>query len=228
MSTPFYVVVDPTNKPYSYKVNGALTGFEVDLWIAIAAVMVKTFIFREMEYPACLNDLRTGDSSVLLASMPRTDSNLLTYAMSTSYLTDGVLLMTRPDMPGTTLANFKLGNVAVQTGSVGYTYGLDNGCTHLIQVADTASVLAKITTAHADAGLHTAAAALAKIKESSLSASIKLLPTTPLAKASNIAMMFKKTNTALATSVNAALATLVSNGQFKIIHDKYFGPTTII
>jgi polar amino acid transport system substrate-binding protein len=103
--------------PFSYKANGKLTGFEVDLVKMVVDKLGKKLVFKEMEFPSLISSLRSGRVDIVASGVSPTEMRLQSVDFSEPYHDDHYSVVLR-DKKIQSLSDLKGLQAGVQTGSV--------------------------------------------------------------------------------------------------------------
>ncbi|MBK1992189.1 transporter substrate-binding domain-containing protein [Campylobacter sp. 2018MI35] len=113
------VGIEPTYKPFDYKENSKLTGFDVDLLEAIAKDLNISLNWVEMNFDGLIPALKTGKIDMIASAMSVTEERKKNADFSnTYYMTKNLYIKRKDDASLTTkddLANKKIG---VQLGTL--------------------------------------------------------------------------------------------------------------
>lgn len=113
------VGIEPTYKPFDYKENSKLTGFDVDLLEAIAKDLNISLNWVEMNFDGLIPALKTGKIDMIASAMSVTEERKKNADFSnTYYMTKNLYIKRKDDTSLTTkddLANKKIG---VQLGTL--------------------------------------------------------------------------------------------------------------
>lgn len=104
-------------KPFMFYDNGALTGFEKELFDEIAKRMKRNPVYRDMSFDGLVGGLQANRLDVAVACISRTEERSKNVDFSEPYYGDYGVVLVHKDSPISSLADLKDKSVGVQMGS---------------------------------------------------------------------------------------------------------------
>jgi glutamine transport system substrate-binding protein len=93
---PLTVAIDPNFSPFAFKTKyGLYTGFDVDLWDAIAKKINKPYQFVPMGFKDIIPGLQTNQFDVAIAGITIKKERMKTFDFSDGYYNAGLLILVR-------------------------------------------------------------------------------------------------------------------------------------
>lgn len=226
---PLRVVTEGTFPPYSMtKSDGSLTGFDVDIANALCAEMKMKCQMVANEFDGIIPGLIARKFDMAVASMAITPERQKAISFSDKYQGGYSTFVGRigQKLAGTP-ESMKGRSIAVQTGTIQANYArakyVPAGAT-LRMYSTVENALLDVTSGRVDALLVDVGSAyeLKKTPKGKLVELFgpKMTDTTYFGTGSGIAV--RKDDKVLLGKVNAALKTILANGTYKKINDKYF------
>lgn len=208
-------------EPFNYKDGETLRGFEVELGDALAAQMGLKPVWTVRPFQRLLSDVNKESQSfdLVIASHAITSTRLKEADFSGPHYCTGGAIVTRPGGP-TTAKQLERRTVSSNLGTTyhGFVKKLTFPITSLPVPNDPAAVEA-VSRGQADAAITDRLFALAYLKANP---TLKL-QVSPLLWKESVGIAVTKGNKELKEAVNVALATLIKNGTYTKISQKYFG-----
>lgn len=213
--------LEGTYSPYSYRKNGKLTGFEVDLGKAIAKQMGLKAKFVPTKWDSLVAGLGSQKYDVVMNDITQTPERAKKYNFSTPYIKSRFALIVPKGSSIKNLNDIKGKKVAAGTGTnnaqVVKKYHGD-----LTPNGDFSSSLAMVKQHRAAATVNSREAYYAYAKSNSTKG-LKMIDVSKEQKPAKISALFNKKDTAVQSSYNKALKHLQQNGTVKRLSKKYFG-----
>ncbi|KRK48752.1 L-cystine ABC superfamily ATP binding cassette transporter, binding protein YckK [Secundilactobacillus kimchicus JCM 15530] len=215
--------LEGTYPPYSYRQNGKLTGFEVELGKAIAQQLDLKANFVPTKWDGLVAGLGSGKYDIILNNMSQTPDRKKAYLFSTPYIYSKYAMITRSDNKDIkTAKDIKGRNFVASTGS-------DNGVVikkfggNLRPIEQFQTELDQIREGRADGAMNAESAITTYAKDHSLKGLKYHVLTENEQPAAKISALFNKQDGKLRDKVNDALKQLKENGTLKKLSVKYFG-----
>lgn len=214
--------LEGTFAPYSYRQNGKLTGFEVELGKAIAKKAGLKAKFVPTKWDSLIAGVGDKKFDLVLNDVTITKARQKHYDFTTPYIYSKTVLITRKD--NTDIKNIddiKGKKIAVGTGTDNAVQAEKYGAKTLSssQFADT---LALIEQGRAEGTLNSREALLAYLKDNpKADLKYQVVPASKIPSA-KIAGLLSKNNPGLKKKVNKAIKQLRADGTLKKLSDKYF------
>lgn len=214
--------LEGTYEPFSYRKDGKLTGFEVDLGKAIAKKMHLNANIVPTKWDSLIAGVGSGKFDLALNNITPTKERRQAYLFSDTYMVTQYALITKAGSPITTLADLKEKKVADGTGTDNATVARQSGAT-VIPQSDFATTLQMIKQGRADATVNTTTSWYA-YKKNNATDGLSMTPVSDKVQApSKAGALIAKKNVALQKQVNAAIKALRQDGTLEKLSDKYFG-----
>lgn len=213
--------VEGTYSPYSYRKNGKLTGFEVDLGKDIAKQMGLKAKFVPTKWDSLIAGLGSQKYDVVMNDITQTPERAKSYNFSTPYIKSRYALIVPTNSSIKNLNDIKEKKVVAGTGTnnadvVKKYHG------NLTPNGDFSSALAMVKQGRAQATVNSREAWYAYGKKNSTKG-LKMIDVSSQQKPVKISALFNKKDTAVQKSYNKALRHLQSDGTVKKLSQKYFG-----
>lgn len=216
------VGLEGTYAPYSYRKDGKLVGFEVDLGKALAKQLGVKAKFAPTKWDSLIAGLGSGKFDVVLNNIVETPERAKSYLFSSTYAYSHYVLISSSSKPLTKISQIKGKKFGQSTGSDNATVAKKNGAT-VVPVEQFSTILDMVKDGRVD-GTINALPTWYAYKQQSATSGLKMtkLPDSAVAPAKTAALINKK-DTKLQKRINKALAVLKKNGTTKKISEKYFG-----
>ncbi|WP_137596860.1 transporter substrate-binding domain-containing protein [Paucilactobacillus kaifaensis] len=214
--------LEGTFAPYSYRENGKLTGFEVELGKAIAKKADLKAKFVPTKWDSLIAGVGDGKFDVALNNITITKARQKKYAFSTPYIYSRTVLITKKDNTDINSVNdIKGKKIAVGTGTDNAVQAEKYGA-KILPSSEFSNTLALIEQGRAEGTLNSREALLSYLKDNpNADLKYKLVPTSKIQSA-KIAALIAKDNPGLTKKVNKALKELRADGTLEKLSDKYF------
>ncbi|MCD2256274.1 transporter substrate-binding domain-containing protein [Agrilactobacillus fermenti] len=215
--------LEGTFAPYSYRDNGKLTGFEVDLGKAVAKKLDLKAKFVPTKWDSLIAGLGSKKFDAVLNNITVTPARQKQYIFSTPYIYSRTFLITKSDNTTIKSVNdLKNRKVAVGTGTENETNAQKYGA-KIVPSNAFENSLALVRQGRAEATLNSREAFLAYSKENgSKGLKHQLVPEDKI-PAAKVSIMYNKQSKTLQKKVNTALKQLREDGTLKKLSVKYFG-----
>lgn len=215
------VGVDTAFVPFEFKgKDGKYTGFDVDLWDAIAKRINVKYELVPMDFNGLIPGVTTGNLDVILGAITIKSAREKAIDFSHPYFRAGLKVMVRTentDIKGP--ADLKDKVVAVKTGTATVDYVKNLGTKKIVQFPNIDQAYLEVVTGGADAAMHDTPNVLYFIKTAGHG---KVKGVGANVKAAYYGIGFQQ-GSALRDKANVALLELTESGEFDKIHIKWFG-----
>ncbi|RRK09916.1 amino acid ABC transporter substrate-binding protein [Lactiplantibacillus garii] len=213
--------LEGTFQPYSYRKNGKLTGFEVDLGKAVAKKMGLKAKFVPTKFDSLIAGLNGNKYDVILNNMAENSQRKQKYLFSTPYIYSKAQLAVKKnssikkitDIKGKKVAQTTTSNNASDAKRLGATVTPTDGFQQSIDLVTQGRVAGTINSREAF---------YAYFKQNP-KANIKLIDAGSEIPAQKIAAMISKQHPKMQKQVSKAIQELRKDGTLKKLSNKYFG-----
>ncbi|WP_235115893.1 basic amino acid ABC transporter substrate-binding protein [Desmonostoc muscorum] len=214
------VATDPTFIPFEIQTaSGKLEGFDIDLMRAIAQVALFTVKFENLPFDGMISALQAKRVDAAISGITITAERLKTIAFSRPYFKAGLAIATRQDNQNIKDFNSLQGKkIAVQIGSTGADFAKTIPNAKISTFNSGPEFFQDLLNGNVDAVVSDAFATLYAIKNGKLKG-IKVVADLLTEEYYGIAT--PKDSPHL-DAINKAIATLLSNGTYKQIYQKWF------
>ncbi|WGN90052.1 transporter substrate-binding domain-containing protein [Ligilactobacillus faecis] len=213
--------LEGTFAPYSYRKDGKLTGFEVELGKKIAKEMGLKAKFVPTKWDGLIAGVDTGKFDIVLNNVTITKERQEKYLFSKPYIYSHFALITKKNADLTKLSQIKGQKIAAGTGTdnalVAKKYNAD-----VVPSSDFTTSLDLIKQDRAKGAINSMSAWYAYKKDHSTKG-LKATDVSSEEDPAKIGALMAKKNTALQKSVNKALDKLRKDGQLEKLSKKYVG-----
>ena len=213
--------LEGTYAPYSYRKNGKLTGFEVQLGKAIAKELGLKAKFVPTKWDGLIAGVDTGKYDIVLNNVTITKDRQKNYLFSTPYIYTHFALITKSSANLTKLSQLKGLKIAAGTGTDNATVAKKYGAT-VVPSSDFTTSLDLIKQGRVKGAINSMAAWYAYKKDHSTKG-LKATDVSSEEAPAKIGALMSKKNTALQKSVNKALAKLKKDGTLSKLSKEYIG-----
>ncbi|MEW9530404.1 transporter substrate-binding domain-containing protein [Microbispora sp. NPDC049125] len=211
-------------EPFQFNQNGKVVGFDVDIVDLVAKKLGVTQDIVDIDFAAIKSGaaLNAGKCDVAAAGMTITDERKKNLLFSDPYFDATQALMTKKDSGITSLDDVKAKGLKLgaQASTTGLDYvkkaGLDP-----IEFADSPKELLGLQTGQVDVIVQDLPVVLTWLKKPEIGAKFEMAASLDTGEQYGIGM--KKTNTALAKTINEVLAAAKKDGTYNAIYKKWFG-----
>lgn len=215
------VATDTAFVPFEFKQDGEYTGFDIDLWAAVAKEAGLSYQLRPMDFNGIIPGLQTRNIDVALAGITIRDDRKKVIDFSDPYYESGLALLVGTDNTNIKQASDLDGKlVAVKIGTATVDYlkeNVPNAKLKLFPNIDNAFL--ELATGRVDAVVHDTPN-LQYFANTAGKGQVKVVGS--LKSGDYYGIAFPK-GSELVPVVNKALATLRENGQYEAIYKKWFG-----
>lgn len=218
------VGLEGTFAPYSYRQNGKLTGYEVELARDIAKKENWKVKFVPTQWDSLIAGVGDKKFDVVMNDVTITKARQKKYAFSTPYLYSREVLITKKsDTAINSITDIKGKKIAVGTGTDNETIAQKYGAT-IVPNSEFSSTLSLIEQGRAEGTLNTREAYLSYLKDKPSAKNefkYTVIPENKVATA-KVAVLMAKNNPGLKKKINKALKELKQDGTMKKLSEKYF------
>lgn len=214
--------LEGTYAPYSYRKDGKLTGFEVELGKKIADKLNLNPDVVPTKWDSLIAGAGSGKFDVVINNITPTPQRKQSYIFSTPYLFTRYALISRTGTKFSNLSDVKGKKLAEGTGTDNANVAKKAGAT-VIPQGEFATTLQMIRQKQVDASINATTSWYAYKKNNATDGlQMKTIPDSEQAPA-KAAVLINKKNKGLQKQVNSALASLRKDGTLKKLSIKYFG-----
>lgn len=118
------VAVDPTYEPFTFKADGKLTGFDVDIANALCAEIKRKCVFVEQVWDSMIPGLQARKYDVIISSLSITEDRLKTIDFTDKYYNTPSRVVVKKDVPYAGPASIKGKKMGVLKGSTQEKYAM--------------------------------------------------------------------------------------------------------
>jgi len=215
------VATDTAFVPFEFKQGSTYTGFDIDLWAAIAKELDLKYKLQPMDFNGIIPGLQTKNIDVALAGITIRDDRKQVIDFSDPYYESGLAILVANDNSDIKSAKDLAGkSVALKTGTATVDFmkkEVPDAKLRLFPNIDNAYL--ELATGRVDAAVHDTPN-VQYYANTAGKGRVKVVGTVKSGDFYGIA--FPK-GSDLVAKVNQALATLKSNGQYDAIYTKWFG-----
>lgn len=215
------VATDTAFVPFEFKQGNTYTGFDIDLWAAIAKELNLKYTLQPMDFNGIIPGLQTRNIDVALAGITIRDDRKQVIDFSDPYYESGLAILVAANNNDIKSAKDLAGkDVAVKTGTATVDFmkkQVPEAKLRLFPNIDNAYL--ELATGRVDAAVHDTPN-VQYYANTAGKGRVKVVGTVKSGDFYGIA--FPK-GSDLVPKVNQALATLKSNGQYDAIYTKWFG-----
>jgi len=215
------VGVDTAFVPFEFKgPDGKYTGFDVELWDAIAKRLNLEYELIPMDFNGLIPGLTTGNLDVVLAAIFIKSSREKAIDFSHPYFRAGLKVMVRAenkDIRGPEDLKGKV--VAVKTGTATVDYVNTLGTAKIVKFPNIDQAYLEVVTGGADAAMHDTPNVLYYIKTAGQG---RVKAVGPDVKAAFYGIGFQQ-GSELRDKVNVALLEMMEDGAYDKLYMKWFG-----
>lgn len=213
--------LEGTYSPYSYRKDGKLTGFEVELGKDIAKKMGLKAKFVPTKWDSLIAGLGSGKYDVVMNNITQTPERAKQYNFSTPYIKSRFVLIVPSNSKIKNLKQIKGKKIVAGTGTNNANVAKKYGA-KLVANGDFASAVAMVKQGRADGEINSREAWYSYSKKHSTKG-LKAIDVSSEQKPAKISALFNKKDTAIQSSYNKALKELQKDGTVKKLSEKYFG-----
>jgi len=214
------VATDTAFVPFEFKQDGEYTGFDIEMWKAIAEELGKDYELRPMDFSGIIPALQTGQVDVALAGITIKPSRQEVIDFSDGYYDSGFRMMVAADSDIAGWNDLAGKTLAVKTGTSASDWAEENlPDTELRKFPNIDNAYLELRTGRVDAAMHDTPNVLYYIATAG-NGQVKAVGDQQMAHQYGIG--FPK-GSELVGPVNAALAKMRADGRYDAIYAKWFG-----
>ena len=214
--------LEGTYAPYSYRKDGKLVGFEVELGKQIAKKLDLNAKFVPTKWDSLIAGLGSGKFDTVLNNITPTPERKKAYLFSKPYIYSRYALITKSDSKIASLKDIKGKKIVDGTGTDNATVAKKAGAT-IIPNGDFATSLQMIKQGRADGTVNATPSWYAYKKDNATDGLKLTVIKDSEQEPGKISALIGKKNTALQKKVNKAIDELRADGTLKKLSVKYFG-----
>lgn len=215
------VATDTAFVPFEFKQGSTYTGFDIDLWEAIAKELKLEYKLQPMDFNGIIPGLQTRNIDVALAGITIRDDRKKVIDFSDPYYESGLAILVAKDNNDIKQAKDLSGkSVAVKTGTATVDFmkkEVPQAELRLFPNIDNAYL--ELATGRVDAAVHDTP----NVQYYANTAGKDRVKVVGTVKSGDFYGIAFPKGSELVAKVNQALATLKSNGQYDAIYTKWFG-----
>ncbi|MBZ2406486.1 MAG: transporter substrate-binding domain-containing protein [Liquorilactobacillus hordei] len=213
--------LEGTYKPYSYRSNGKLTGFEVDLGKALAKQLGVKVKFVPTKWDSLIAGVGSSKYDVVLNNITQTPERKKVYIFSNPYIYSRYALISAKNNKISSLKEVKNKKFAEGTGTNNEILAKKYKA-KIVSSGDFATSLSLIRQGRVAGTINAAEAYYAYAKTNKVS-DLHFKDLSKQVKPVKISALLNKKNKKLQGRINKALKTLRNDGTLKKLSKKYFG-----
>lgn len=215
------VATDTAFVPFEFRENGKYTGFDIDLWDAIAKQAGLKYTLKPMDFNGIIPGLQTNNIDVALAGITIRDDRKKVIDFSDPYYESGLAVLVANDNNDIKTAQDLQGKkVAVKIGTVAVDYLKENVTDAKLKLfPNIDNAFLELSTDRVDAVVHDTPN-LQYFANTAGKGKVKVMGS--LKSGDFYGIAFPK-GSELVPVVNKALQALHDNGQYDAIYQKWFG-----
>ncbi|WP_296764870.1 glutamine ABC transporter substrate-binding protein GlnH [Sediminimonas sp.] len=214
------VATDTAFVPFEFKQDGEYTGFDIDMWNAIAEELELEYQLRPMDFSGIITALQTGQVDVALAGITIKPERQEVIDFSDGYYDSGFRLMVAAESDISTWDDLDGKTLAVKTGTSASDWAEENLTnTELRKFPNIDNAYLELRTGRVDAAMHDTPNVLYYIAAAG-KGQVKAVGDQQMAHQYGIG--FPK-GSELVGPVNEALARMREDGRYDAIYSKWFG-----
>lgn len=213
--------LEGTYPPYSYRKNGKLTGFEVELGKAVAKKMGLKAKFVPTKWDSLVAGLGSGKFDVIMNDMTRTPERAKQYNYSIPYIKSRSILIVRSNSKIKNIKQIKGKKIVAGIGTENADIAKKFGAT-VVPNGDFASSVGMVKEGRVDGEVNSSEAWYAYRQKNSTKG-LKAIDISKEQKPDKISALFNKKDTAIQSSYNKAMRKLLKDGTVRKLSKKYFG-----
>ncbi|KRL96273.1 transporter substrate-binding domain-containing protein [Limosilactobacillus equigenerosi] len=213
--------LEGTYAPFSYRKDGKLTGFEVELGKAVAKKMGLKAKFVPTKWDSLIAGLGSGKFDVVMNDITPTPQRAKQYNYSEPYIQSHYVLIMKDNANFTSIKDVKGKKVAAGTGTDNEKIAKKFGA-KTVPAADFASGLDLVRQGRVQAEVNSKEAWSIYAKKHDTKG-LKMIDISDDQKPAPISAMFNKKTPAIESAYNKALKEVQADGTVKKLSEKYFG-----
>lgn len=213
--------LEGTYPPYSYRKDGKLTGFEVDLGKAVAKKMGLKAKFVPTKWDSLVAGLGTGKFDVIMNDMTPTPERAKHYNYSIPYIKSRSVLIVASNSKIKNIKQIKgkkiVAGIGTENAAIAKKYGAK-----LVPNGDFATAVGMVKD-HRVAGEVNSSGAWYTYRKKNNTKGLKAIDISKDVKPDDISALFNKKDNALRHSYDKAMKELIKDGTVTKLSKKYFG-----
>lgn len=215
------VATDTAFVPFEFKQGQSYTGFDVDLWAAIAKELKLKYRLQPMDFNGIIPGLQTNNIDVALAGITIRDDRKQVIDFSDPYYESGLSILVNNDNGAIKGPDDLKGKtVAVKTGTATVDYMQKNVPSAKLKLfPNIDNAYLELATGRVDAAVHDTP----NVQYYANTAGKGRVKVVGNVKSGDFYGIAFPKGSPLVAEVNKALATLKANGQYDAIYTKWFG-----
>lgn len=216
---PLTVATDTSFAPFEFKKGDSYTGFDVELWAAIAKDLGADYRLNSMDFNGIIPALQTKQIDAAIAAVTINDQRAKVVDFSDPYYDSDFLFLVRADSTLTGNGDLDGKIIAVKTGTSGYQYAKDHFPKAQLRLFPSGeNAYLEVMSGRADAAFNDKPNILYFIKTNGGG---KVKAVGGRMQAEHYGIVFPK-GSPLKDKVNAALARIKSDGTYAAIYRNWF------
>ncbi|MBD2257145.1 basic amino acid ABC transporter substrate-binding protein [Pseudanabaena sp. FACHB-2040] len=221
LDKPLKVGTAPPFPPFEMKdAQGELVGFDIDLLTAISEQTGQTFEIETLAFEEIIPALQDGRLDAAISAISVTPERSQAVDFSHPYLDAGLVIAVRQNEQAiSSEADLEGKTLAVQLNTAGASQAIEIMGSKIIPFSTADEAIAALVEGRADAVIHDKPAVLHAIATQNLD-TVRLLKRPLTYQVYGIALPPESPHTA---TLNEAIETLVENGTYTQIYEKWFG-----
>lgn len=218
--TTIVVGADTTFPPFETEKNGVVTGFDIDMMKDIAKAEHLTISFKTLPFNGIIPSLQAGSLNAAVAGITIKKDRMTNVDFSDAYYKSGLSILVKKDSKIKGFADLKGHVVATKkaTSSVDYLTQHKFPSDHIKQFDSIDSAYQALETGGADAVIFDN-----PVNVAFKTAHSNVKTVGPLLTGEYYGIAISKKNPELVAKINAGLAAIKKNGEYKQLFVKYFG-----
>lgn len=213
-----------TYAPFSYHEtsDNKLVGFDVDIGRAVAQQLGVKPDFVEGKWDGLIAGLNVGRYDVVINNVGITPERAAKYTFSIPYVSSEAVLIVRDD--NTTIHSFAdlKGKTSANTISSNFGQLAEQHGAHVVPVQGFNDAIALLTSGRVDATVNDYLSYL-DFKKQRPEAKVKVVAHDDSSAFARSAVLMRKDQPALKAAIDKAIQTIIKDGTYKKISDRYFG-----
>ena len=215
--------LEGTYAPYSFRENGKLTGFEVDLGKQIAKQIGVKAVFVPTKWDGLIAGLGSQKYDMVMNNITPTPERKKAYLFSTPYVNSRYVMVSRSNDNSLKGVSDIKGKTFVQSTGTDNAVVAQKYGAKVVPVEQFQTQLEQIKQGRADGAINSQGAVAAYAKSNSMKGLKTHLLTDKEQKPAPISALFNKQDTKLRDRVNKAIKALIKDGTVSKLAIKYFG-----
>ncbi|GBG04525.1 transporter substrate-binding domain-containing protein [Lactobacillus rodentium] len=213
--------LEGTYAPYSYRKDGKLTGFEVELGKAVAKEMGMKAKFVPTKWDSLVAGLGTGKFDLIMNDMTPTPERAKHYDYSIPYIKSRSILIVPASSKIKEIKEVKGKRIVAGIGTENAAIAKKYGAT-VVPNGDFSTAIGMVRDGRVDGEVNSSGAWYTYRKKNNTKG-LKAIDISKDVKPDDISALFNKKDTKLRASYNKAMQKLLDNGTVAKLSKKYFG-----